>query len=56
MYRAYKFRMYSNSLDEIKLNQNIGSPFFIYNHHIDKLEKLYEVKTRIFHSRVWSHE
>ena len=36
IYKAYKFRMYPNLEQQIKLNQNMGASRFIYNLFLEK--------------------
>ena len=42
IYKAYKFRMYPNTLQQTRLNQFMGTSRFIYNLFLDKKNKLYE--------------
>ena len=46
--KAYKFRIYPNKDQIIKINQNIGSARFIYNYYLEKKQKQYkENKTNL---------
>ena len=40
MYKAYKFRMYPISEQEILINKTFGCTRFIYNYFLDKCKKL----------------
>ena len=40
MYKAYKFRMYPTSEQEILINKTFGCTRFIYNYFLDKCKKL----------------
>ncbi len=46
MYKTFTFRMYPNTLDKIKLNQNIGSSLFIYNYDLNIKKKFYETSNK----------
>ena len=42
IYKAYKFRMYPNLEQQIKLNQNMGASRFIYNLFLEKKTRMYK--------------
>ncbi len=42
IYKAYRFRMYPNNKQKIKINKNLGSSRFIYNYYLDKRINQYQ--------------
>lgn len=42
IYKAYKFRVYPNKIQENMINKNIGSSRFVFNHYLDKKIKEYK--------------
>ena len=46
IYKAYKFRMYLDLENEIKLNQFLGVKRFIYNYYLSKKDEIYNKEHR----------
>jgi len=42
VYKAYRFRMYPDNEQKIRINQNLGSSRFVYNYYLDKKINLYQ--------------
>jgi len=42
IYKAYKFRMYPNEDQKVKINQNLGSSRFVYNYYLNKKDEVYK--------------
>ena len=42
IYKAYKFRIYPNKIQENMINKNIGSSRFVFNYYLDKKIKEYK--------------
>ena len=42
VYQAYRFRMYPDKDQQVKLNQFLGTSRFIYNHYLSLKEKTYK--------------
>lgn len=42
IYKAYKFRIYPNKIQENMINKNIGSSRFVFNYYLDKKIKKYK--------------
>ncbi len=41
IYKAYKFRLYPDSITKTKLNQNISSSLFFFNYYLNKKDTIY---------------
>ena len=42
VYQAYRFRMYPNKEQQVKLNQFLGTSRFIYNNYLSLKERTYK--------------
>ena len=47
IYKAYKFRMYPDKEQKIKINQNLGSSRFVYNYYLNKKDETYKKNKEI---------
>ena len=39
MYKAYKFRIYPNSIQQIQINKCFGCSRFVYNYYLSKIKE-----------------
>ena len=51
IYKAYKFRVYPNKIQENMINKNIGSSRFVFNHYLDKKIKECKESNKIYLKR-----
>jgi len=52
MYKAYKFRMYPNEDQKVKINQNLGSSRFVYNYYLNKKDEVYKKNKEIYNRKL----
>jgi len=52
IYKAYKFRMYPNEDQKVKINQNLGSSRFVYNYYLNKKDEVYKKNKEIYNRKL----